>query len=119
MTDVKVNWFEIPVRNVDRAQAFYAALLDRKMGEIDGPNGKMRIFESANGPEGTIFQGDRGPGADGVRIYLHCPDIDGALARCSKAGGKVDEGKSSIGPFGHIAVIKEPDDNRIGLHFGG
>jgi predicted enzyme related to lactoylglutathione lyase len=119
MSDVKVNWFEIPVADVERSQSFYEALLERELGEIDGPDGKMRVFMSENGPEGTISKSDRVPGADGVLIYLHCPDIDGALSRCGRAGGKIEEGKRSIGPFGHIAVIRDPDGNRIGLHFGG
>ncbi len=119
MSDIKVNWFDIPVRDEDRAEKFYGRLLDRALGLIDGPDGKMRVFMSENGPEGTISKSDRNPGQEGVMIYLHCPDIDAALTRCNQAGGKIAQQKTSIGPFGHIAVVVDPDGNRIGLHFGG
>ena len=119
MSDIKVNWFEIPVRDEDRAEKFYGQLLDRSLVVIDGPDGKMRVFMSENGPEGTISRSDRNPGQEGVMIYLHCPDIDAALTRCKLAGGRISQSKTSIGPFGHIAVVVDPDGNRIGLHFGG
>jgi uncharacterized protein len=118
MSDIKVNWFEIPVSDGARSRRFYETLLDRKLGKIDGPDGPMDVFMSADGAEGTISTSGRAAGLNGVLVYLNCPDIDGALSRCVKAGGAIDRTKVSIGPFGHIAVVVDPDGNRIGLHCG-
>ena len=95
MSDIKVNWFEIPVRDEDRAEKFYGLLLDRSLGVIDGPDGKIRVFMSENGAEGTLSESDRNPGQEGVMIHLHCPDIDAALTRCKLAGGSISQSKMS------------------------
>jgi len=118
MSDVKVNWFEIPVSDEDRAEKFYTALLDRPLGAMEGPDGGMRVFMSGAGAEGALARREGWRGRDGVLIYLNCPDIDGALARCANAGGGISQAKTPIGPFGHIAVVMDPDGNRVGLHCG-
>ncbi|MEZ5597838.1 MAG: VOC family protein [Pseudomonadales bacterium] len=119
VNDITVNWFEIPVTDLARASSFYATLLGRAMGTMDGPDGPMHVFPGAQGPSGALARGERKPTADGVAIFLNCPDLDAALRRCQGAGGQVAQPKTSIGPFGTIAVIVDPDGNRIGLHHGG
>ena len=119
MSDVSVNWFEIPVTELDRAVQFYATVLDREIGQIDGPDGPMRVFLRGDGPAGTFTQTDSSPSDGGVVVYLNCPDIDAALGRVADAGGSVVQPKTSIGPFGFIAHMLDTEGNRVALHYNG
>lgn len=117
MSDVSVNWFEIPVTDLKRAAGFYSAVLDRELGDIDGPDGPMKVFLGAEGPAGTFTETDSSPSDGGTVVYLNCPDIDAALGRVAAAGGKVVQEKTSIGPFGFIGHLIDTEGNRIALHF--
>ena len=116
MSDVRVNWFEIPVADLDRAVSFYSAVLDREFGEIDGPAGPMKVFQSPDGSAGTLTQTDSKPVEGGVVVYLHCPDIDAALGRVAPNGGEVVQERTPIGPFGFIGKFKDTEGNTLALH---
>ena len=120
MSDVTINWFEIPVTDVGRAAAFYSTILDRPMGEMPGPDGQpMHVFMAAEGPSGALTSSeDESPAQAGTVVYLNCPDIDGTLSRTAGAGGEVLTPKTAIGPFGFIAHIRDTEGNRVGLHVG-
>jgi predicted enzyme related to lactoylglutathione lyase len=116
-----INWFEIPVQNIDQAAEFYGTVLDAPLGEMQGPDGSMRTFLGDDGPSGTLVQADEDnpPTATGTLVYLSCADIDAALGRVGGAGGQVQQPKTSIGPFGSIGRFLDPDGNRVALHTPG
>ncbi len=116
MSEVTVNWFEIPVQDKARAVEFYGAVLGAPLGSIDGPDGPMAVFMGAEGPAGALT--DTGsPSADaGVLVYLGCDDIDAALQRAEQAGGTIAMPKSSIGPFGFIGRFTDTEGNLLALH---
>ena len=116
MSDVRVNWFEIPVTDLDRAVGFYSTVLEREFGEIDGPNGPMKVFNSPEGSAGTLTVAESEPAAGGVVIYLNCPDIDSALGRVAAAGGEVLQPRTPIGPFGFIGKFQDTEGNAVALH---
>ena len=65
MSNVSVNWFEIPVSDVSKAAAFYGAVLGNDLGEMPGPDGvAMRVFMGAEGPCGALNSGSGKPGAN-------------------------------------------------------
>jgi hypothetical protein len=116
-----INWFEIPVANLERAQAFYEKVLGRALKREDMGDAAMAIFpyeEPATG--GCLMVG--GPRAaaagSGVRIYLDCmPSIDAALSRVAAAGGQVVTPKTALpGDMGSFAVLRDPEGNEVGLH---
>ena len=116
MSDIRVNWFEIPVTDLDRATAFYAAVLDRELGEIEGPDGPMKVFLGPEGPSGALTRTDSTPAVAGVVVYLHCMDIDAALARAESNGGQMLQARSSIGPFGFVGKFRDSEGNAVALH---
>ena len=116
MSNVAVNWFEIPVADKGRAAEFYGNVLGEPLGTMDGPDGPMSVFMGAEGPAGALIEG---PCVDGgVRVYLNCDDIDAALGRVAAAGGRVTQERTSIGPFGFIATLIDTEGNTVSLHTG-
>ena len=91
-----VAWFEIPVVEMGRAVEFYGTVLAIEIGTMEGPDGPMFVFPSADGAAGTFTTEDSSPADGGVLIYLSCPDIDAALDRVGPAGGEVLQARTSI-----------------------
>ncbi len=118
MSAVRVNWFEIPVRDVAKAAAFYGKVLDCSFKELEGPAGPMQAFLDGENMVGCLVQGEHTkPGGQGISLYLDAAgDIDGCLSRAEASGGKVALPKTSIGEYGNIAQIVDPDGNAVGLH---
>ena len=83
---VAVDWFEIPVKDMDRAVAFYGSVLDEPLATMDGPDGPMQVFMGDAGPAGALTRDELAPGGDGVLVYLNCADIPAALDRAQSAG---------------------------------
>lgn len=117
-----ISWFEIGVRNLNRAEAFYEAVLGRKMlrREPMGPSEGSIFSYAGEGVGGALMCGPSAPqaGAGGTLIYLDVsPSIDAALARVSQAGGTVALPKQALPPgMGFFAHVTDPDGNRLGLH---
>jgi predicted enzyme related to lactoylglutathione lyase len=114
-----VNWFEIPVSNLQRSIALYGAMLDTPI-EVTDFGGVPHGVISANDPQRTsgalIVDPNRAPGR-GTVIYLDARDgVARCLARGVEAGAKVVQPITSIGPHGKIALIEDLDGNLIGLH---
>jgi predicted enzyme related to lactoylglutathione lyase len=67
---------------------------------------------------GALFQAgkDGQPGSNGTIVYFDSKDLAAALKRAVDGGGKVVTPVTAIGPHGHVAVILDPDGNRVGLH---
>ena len=117
-----VSWFEIPSTQLDKAQAFYEAVLGCKMRrEAMGPSqGAVFPYEAQEGVGGAILAGPTAPApaTGGTLIYLDAsPSLDAALARALKAGGKVALPRQALPPgMGFFAHITDLDGNRVGLH---
>jgi len=117
-----VTWFEIPSTQLDKAQAFYEAVLKCKMRrEPMGPSeGAVFPYEREEGVGGALLAGPTAPApaSNGTLIYLDAsPSLDAALARAVKAGGKVALPRQALPPgLGFFAHITDLDGNRVGLH---
>lgn len=123
-----VGWFEIYVSDMERARAFYEAMLDTKMEELPSPDAsiQMMAFPMPASDECTnTFPGACGalarmqgvqPGGSGTLVYFSCDDCGEDEARAAQAGGQVVKPKSPIGPYGFISLITDTEGNMIGLH---
>lgn len=116
-----VNWFEIPVADMDRAKAFYEAVLDTQLTLNTGfPGITMAWFpmgEGLPGATGTLVLGEgRTPSEAGVEIYFSVDDIEAALERVVQNGGEVLASKTPIGPYGFFATLKDTEGNKVSLH---
>ena len=120
-----ISWFEIPVTDIDRAQAFYetvlAQTLHREAFAKGGQNYTLAIFTAPDeGVKGCLQSGADTPQAslEGTVVYLDCsPSIDAALARARSLDAKLLTPKTALPPgMGFYAHIQDPDGNRVGLH---
>ncbi len=118
-----VNWFEIPVKNYDRAKKFYTTVLASEITDHPMPeeNIKYGVFPhdiEKNGIGGAIVEGEgQNPTKDGCIIYLNGgDDLSEPLDKVEYSGGKVTMPKTSIGDWGFIAQFIDTEGNRIALH---
>ena len=124
MTHDALNWFEIPVTDIDRAQRFYETLLGRAMRrEQMGPQ-TLAVFPYDDGRVGGALLHSAtapAPSTDGSLVYLAAgPSLDVVLARAGELGAKVLLPKLELPrDIGFIAQIVDCEGNRVGLHQRG
>lgn len=120
MADNPVNWFEIPVSNLDRAKAFYEAVLGVELSLNEMGPMKMAWFPmqmGATGAAGTLAEAEGyTPSKSGSLVYFHVESIEDALAKIERQGGKTLLPKTSIGEWGQIAHFEDSEGNRVALH---
>lgn len=117
-----VNWFEIPVSDMDRAKNFYETVLGHSISVNQMGNDTMGWFPfdpSAPGATGSLIQNENyTPSYSGSLVYFSVPEIDDVLAKVEAAGGKVINPKFSIGEHGFSGHFEDSEGNRLGLHQG-
>lgn len=115
-----VGWFEIPVRDMDRAKRFYEMVFECEMQTSEMGSALMAWFpmdQDETGAAGTLILADGyNPSHDGTIVYLTAPDIDAHLKRIEENGGKTIVPRMSIGEHGFIAHFEDSEGNRVALH---
>lgn len=121
-----INWFEIPVTDIDRAKKFYELIFDFEMYSMDVGDGlQMALFPSdPDGVGGALIKHSEfyyPSDTKGPLVYLNAdPDLQNVLDKVEDAGGKVSIAKRQISPdHGFMAVILDSEGNRIALHSNG
>ena len=116
----KINWFEIPSVDFQRAVGFYETIFDTKLKVEDLGSLPMGIFSNENGESvGCVAHGEYlVPHTDGAVLYLDAtPGLDAVLGRVEAAGGRVLMGKMALPKeLGFIAHLVDTEGNRIALH---
>ena len=109
-----INWFEIPVADMARATKFYETVMATTLSvDSDG----MAIFPSTGATGCLVKRPGSNASRDGVRIYLNAGNqLDTVIARIEQAGGAVVLPKTSLGPNGWMAVMRDTEGNEVGLH---
>ncbi len=117
-----IHWFEIPTRDLARAQRFYETLLGAPLRrESMGPQ-EMALLphDAEKGGVGGCLVAEPGhqPAGQGTLVYLGVgPTLDAALQRLQAAGGRVTTPKTALpGEMGCYAVFEDSEGNRVGLH---
>lgn len=119
-----VVWFEIYVQDMQRAKAFYEAVLAVKLEKLEGPDSdlsEMWAFPmqmNGTGAAGALAKMDGGPAGGGTStiVYFSCDDCAAEAKRVEPNGGNVVKDKFSIGQHGFIALVTDTEGNVIGLH---
>ena len=117
-----VSWFEIPVRDLERAQAFYEALLAKALRrETMGPHTLAVIpYDEGQGVGGALIAGVHipDPSPNGTLVYLNAePSLDTAVERAVAAGGRVATPRVDLPEgMGCFARVIDTEGNRVGLH---
>lgn len=119
-----LNWFEIPVLDIERAQRFYETLLDISMRREVMAGQALAIFPHAEGRiGGALISGPMAsaPSTDGCVVYLDAGrSLDATLARAGELGAKVLMSKVQLpADIGAIAHVVDSEGNRVGLHQRG
>ena len=115
-----INWFEIPVKDFNRAKTFYETILGATMQPMEAMGMKSAFFPAdlENGVGGCIIQGQGyEPTNKGSLIYLNGgEDLSIILSKVELAGGKIVLLKTAIGPHGFMAHFEDSEGNKVGLH---
>ena len=114
-----VVWFDIPVIDLDRAIAFYSAVLDREVARQDFQGVALGILTHGEGEVGgcLVVSQDSKPSKDGPLIYLNCNHrLGAAVAAVEQHGGEVLVASEPLGPHGFRAVVMDSEGNRVALH---
>jgi predicted enzyme related to lactoylglutathione lyase len=116
-----LNWFEIPVKDMDRAVACYETLLGAKLKRETFGGMPYAVFGyEAPGISGALVQdAKRTPSESGTLVYLNADGkLDEILERVAQAKASVVLPKTAIGPDGYISVLVDSEGNRVGLNSG-
>lgn len=123
MKNVTVGWFEIPVKDMDRAIAFYEKVFECKLDKQVMGDFQMAWFpweDEGAGAGGSLVYHEQFYSISekaGVLVYFSSEDCADELARVKDAGGEVQIGKQMIAPdVGYMGVFLDSEGNRIALH---
>jgi uncharacterized protein len=118
-----VGWFELYVRDIDRAKAFYEKVLGVSLTQLKQSGESLEnmwafpMNQDGNGATGAIAKMEGAPiGPGGTIVYFVCEDCAQAAKRAMEAGGRIVKDKFSIGDYGNIALVSDLDGNVIGFH---
>jgi uncharacterized protein len=118
-----IDWFEIPVLDMNRAMKFYQTMSGNKLRRepFGAPGEELAVFEGSG--EGCVqgallLRKGAQPGTAGTLVYLNAaPSIDAWLGRVAAAGGSIPLPKMALPDgMGFIAHIMDTEGNRVGLH---
>jgi hypothetical protein len=115
LPDNAAVWFEIPVRDLAGAKAFYGKVTGHPLkDEQMGPNPTaVFAYKSGAGVSGHLYVGEPA-GKGGNIVHLNVAALEPALARVTEAGGEVVSPIIAI-PAGRFAYCRDPDGNSFGL----
>lgn len=119
-----ISWFEIPTKDIERAQKFYEAIFQTQLVSMDAAGFLMRIFpveDMMKDVSGALVYNEEFYACSdhaGSLIYLNAnPDVQNVLDRVEAAGGSIIVPKTEISPeHGFMGIILDTEGNRIGLH---
>jgi len=119
-----VVWFEIYVQDMPRAKAFYETVFQITLEPMPTPDPDLEMWvfpgmgrQDLPGVTGALCKmKGKDSGTGSIIIYFGCEDCAEEAARAASAGGRVQMPKMSIGDYGHIAMVVDPDGSIIGLH---
>lgn len=115
-----VNWFEIPVENLERACKFYEAILDTEIHTHEIMQQKMGfLHHTEDGVGGALVQGNGYvPSNNGALVYLNGgDDLSKPLSKVGAAGGQVVQEKMRISEeIGYMGIFLDSEGNRVAFH---
>jgi uncharacterized protein len=113
----RLVWFDLPVADLDRAAAFYAAVLGIEVHKEKFGDHVFCVLDHEDGNGGCLVLEPQNVTRAGTLCYLN---VDGrirdAVAQAASRGGQVMEPPHPIGPHGFRAVVLDSEGNRIALH---
>ncbi len=115
----QVVWVDIPCVDLDRAIAFYSAILGQKVSKDSFPGTEIGVLPHEGQDVGgcLIVDPKVQPSEHGPLLYFNCAErLDAAVQAAIQHGGRVVIPAHPIGPHGFKAVVIDSEGNRIALH---
>jgi predicted enzyme related to lactoylglutathione lyase len=118
-----ISIVEIPTVEFSRAVAFYQAILNTSIEEVDMDGVSMGVFPGDEEAVAvTLINGSQyKPSVNGAIVYFNTgPDLQIALNKVEPNGGKIVVPKTDIGSgMGFYAMFMDTEGNKVGLHSKG
>mgnify|MGYP000270823501 FL=1 len=115
-----INWFEIPVKDYERAKQFYSTVLGGEITDMHMDDMMYGVLphDEKEGVGGAIIKSDFSvPSVAGCTVYINGgDDLQVTLSKIESAGGKVVMPKTGIGENGFMAQFFDTEGNKIALH---
>ncbi|RPE08919.1 VOC family protein [Chitinophaga lutea] len=115
-----ISIVEIPTEDFSRAVAFYQAILNISIEEIDMQGTPMGLFPGQDEAVSvTLIKSEEyKASAEGTVVYLNAgDDLQHVLGKIEPAGGKIVVPKTEISPeIGFFAMFIDTEGNKLGLH---
>ena len=120
-----INWFEIYVNDMQRAQQFYETVLQVKLTLLPNASSNHSDMQYVTFPGAGENFGSSGAlvkmngvnaGGNSTIVYFYCEDCAVEESRVEAVGGKIFRSKTAIGEYGFISLIYDTEGNMIGLH---
>ncbi len=118
----KVEHFEIPADDHDRAFRFYSEVFGWELNPIPGLKYTRlltkRVSEQDLSPRPFEVNGaivDRNEARKSPIITISVSDMDATLKKIEKKGGEVLVGKTPFGSRGYTAYFRDTEGNVMGL----
>ena len=111
-----VVWAEIPVSDMARAKAFYAAVVGNELNDQEGGPNPMSVFaaKGQTAVAGHLYPGKPAAPGTGPTIHLAVEAVGPAMERVAANGGQVVSPVIDI-PAGKFAYCLDPDGNSFGV----
>lgn len=113
MPDAVIH-FEVSCANTGRAKEFYSQLFGWEMNDLPDVNYTMVIADPSEGINGGIRE-EADPARRGILIYVEVDDLQESLDRAIGLGATVVQPSREIPGVVTLAVLTDPEGNRIGL----
>jgi len=116
-----INWFQIPVRDFNRASKFYGKVLGKPLEKMEMGGDLMGFLpmRGKTGVGGAIVKGKNCiPSKNGTMVFLNAGnDLRPFVERVEKAGGKIVVPRTFIRKdIGYFAIFLDTEGNRVAFH---
>lgn len=111
----EIGFVAIPVTEMERARKFYESVLGLKKSR-DFMDCKWIEYDIASGTLALVpSDEDWKPSEFGIGVALEMENFDEAISELRAAGVKFFA-EPFQSPVCHIAIVQDPDGNKIGIH---
>ena len=113
--DASIVWFEIPVENPERANAFYSNLFGWKITPFPGTGDYWHIDTGGadDSPDGALKRCKQPQ--EPVVNYVSVDSVDKFADKIAKLGGKICMPKTAVAKMGYFAVCQDTENNAFGI----
>lgn len=108
-------WIDITAEDAERSRAFYRDLLGWEIHVEESMDYGLVQPAPERLPGGIGQATGEGPHPPGVVVYFTVDDLEAALARAERLGSTCLVSPWELPGLGRMAVIGDPDGNRVGL----